>query len=62
MMKQRGNLQFRYNHVNERNEIRGGQCYSIPEILPDRRLRLHESWKWTDTDQSEGKSIIEEIK
>ena len=61
IVRDNGNLEFRYNHVNERNEIRGGQCTSTPETLPDGRLRLHESWKWTDTDQ-EGKSIIEEIK
>ncbi|MEH7253091.1 n-acetylglutamate synthase [Neobacillus niacini] len=57
-----GSLQFRYNHVNARNEIRGGQCSSIPETLPDGRIRLHEKWKWTDHDQSEGESIVEEIK
>lgn len=53
---------FRYNHVNVRKEIRGGQCFSTPETLPDGRIRLHEKWKWIDTDQSEGESIIEEVK
>ncbi|ULT59802.1 n-acetylglutamate synthase [Neobacillus drentensis] len=61
IVKEDGSLQFRYNHVNVRNEIRGGQCYSTPETLPDGRIRLHEKWKWTDTDQSEGESIIEEV-
>ncbi|WP_217270035.1 n-acetylglutamate synthase [Neobacillus endophyticus] len=62
LVKDNSSLQFRYNHVNTRNEIRGGQCYSTPETLPDGRIRLHEKWKWTDTDQSEGESIIEELK
>ncbi|MDP4105261.1 MAG: n-acetylglutamate synthase [Bacillota bacterium] len=62
ILKENGSLQFRYNHVNVRNEIRGGQCFSTPETLPDGRIRLHEKWKWTDTDQSEGESIIEEVK
>ena len=62
IVKDNGSLQFRYNHVNKKNEIRGGQCYSIPESLPDGRIRLYEKWKWTDTDQSEGESIIEEVK
>ncbi|NRD81125.1 n-acetylglutamate synthase [Bacillus sp. BRMEA1] len=62
IVKDNSSLQFRYNHVNTRNEIRGGQCYSTPETLPDGRIRLHEKWKWTDTDQSEGESIIEEVK
>lgn len=57
-----GCLSFRYNHVNTRNEIRGGQCYSTPEILPDGRIRLHEKWKWLDRELTEGKSTIEEVK
>lgn len=56
-----GSLEFRYNHVNVHNELRGGMCKSTPEILADGRIRLHERWKWTDVDQSEGESIIEEI-
>ena len=61
VVKVNGCLKFRYNHVNIKNEIRGGQCYSIPEILTDGRLRLYENWKWLDNDQSEGESIVEEI-
>ncbi|WP_313182516.1 n-acetylglutamate synthase [Sphingobacterium siyangense] len=34
---------------------------STPEILPDGRIRLHEEWRWTNGDQSVGKSTIEEI-
>lgn len=56
-----GSLEFRYNHVNVNNEIRGGMCKSTPELLADGRIRLHEKWKWTDADQSEGESIIEEV-
>lgn len=55
-----GTLQFRYNHVNEKGEIRGGSCFSTPEILTDGRIRLHEKWKWSDIEQTEGHSIIEE--
>ncbi|MEH7305109.1 n-acetylglutamate synthase [Neobacillus drentensis] len=62
IVEENGRLQFRYNHVNKRNEIRGGRCSSTPETLPDGRIRLYERWKWTDTDQSEGESIIEEMK
>lgn len=60
-VKEDGCLQFRYNHVNLRNEIRGGECISTPEILPDGRIRLYERWKWLDADNTEGSSIIEEI-
>ncbi|RFU61060.1 n-acetylglutamate synthase [Peribacillus glennii] len=62
IVQENGSLLFRYNHVNRKNEIRGGQCCSTPTILSDGRLRLHERWKWTDRDQSEGESIIEEVK
>ena len=54
-------LKFRYNHINQKNEIRGGECVSTPEILPDGRIRLYESWKWLDAEATEGKSIIEEV-
>jgi hypothetical protein len=62
IVKENGCLKLRYVHVNIKNEIRGGQCYSIPEILVDGRIRLHENWKWLDHDQSEGESIVEEIR
>ena len=60
-VKEEGCLQFRYNHVNLRNEIRGGECISTPEILPDGRIRLYERWQWLDAENTEGSSIIEEI-
>jgi hypothetical protein len=54
-------LEFRYNHVNSKNEIRGGKCVSTPEILSDGRIRLYENWKWLDAESTEGNSIIEEV-
>ncbi|WP_422661142.1 n-acetylglutamate synthase [Paenibacillus sp. EC2-1] len=56
-----GTLLFNYSHVNRKNEIRGGTCTSRPKILEDGRVRLYEKWKWTDKDQSEGESIVEEL-
>jgi hypothetical protein len=56
-----GSLEFRYNHVNSKDEIRGGTCISTPKILPDGRIRLYEKWKWLDTEATEGSSIIEEV-
>ena len=61
VVKEDGGLEFRYNHVNNKHEIRGGQCISTPEILSDGRIRLHENWKWLDAEATEGHSIIEEI-
>ncbi|MER1987110.1 MAG: n-acetylglutamate synthase [Solibacillus sp.] len=61
LIKENDRLEFRYNHVNTKNEIRGGQCISTPEVLPDGRIRLYEHWKWLDSEATEGNSIIEEI-
>jgi hypothetical protein len=61
IVKEHGILEFRYNHVNNRNEIRGGKCISTPEILPDGRIRLYEEWRWLDAENTEGTSIIEEV-
>lgn len=56
-----GLLDMRYQHLNARGELMTGECRSTPELLPDGRLRLHEKWKWTSGDLSEGESVIEEV-
>lgn len=56
-----GSLDMRYQHVNRDGELMTGRCRSTPEVLPDGRLRLHESWQWTCGDRSEGQSVVEEI-
>ncbi|SDI35890.1 YD repeat-containing protein [Alteribacillus persepolensis] len=56
-----GSLRFRYNHVNISHELRGGECHSIPEILHNGKIRLHENWRWLDKDQTKGISIVEEM-
>jgi hypothetical protein len=56
-----GKIEMRYHQVNDKNELMTGICTSKPEILENGKIRLHESWKWTSGDQSEGQSIIEEI-
>ncbi|MET3699661.1 hypothetical protein SAMN05877753_112134 [Bacillus oleivorans] len=61
IVKEDDSLEFRYNHVNCKNEIRGGKCVSTPEILADGRIRLHERWQWLDAETTEGSSIIEEV-
>ena len=59
VIKEEFGLEFGYNHVNNKHEIREGQCITPSEILSDGRIRLYENWKWLD---SEGHSIIEEIR
>ena len=57
-----GNLEMRYQHLNERGELMTGKCFSTPEILSDGRIRLYEKWQWTSGDLSEGESVVEEIR
>lgn len=57
-----GVLDMRYHHVNAAGELMTGRCRSTPEVLPDGRLRLHESWQWTSGDGSQGESVIEEVR
>jgi len=53
-------LDMRYQHINRKGEIMTGVCTSIPETLPDGRIRLHETWQWTTGDLSSGVSVLEE--
>lgn len=61
LVGEEGELNFCYQQVNDKGEIMTGSCISTPELLPDGKLRLHEKWKWTSGDLSEGESIIQEI-
>ena len=55
-----GTIEMNYHHINQDGNIRTGICESIPEILSNGKIRLHEKWQWTNGDLSSGKSIIEE--
>jgi len=54
-------LDMRYQHINRKRELMTGVCRSTPEILPDGRIRLHETWQWTTGDLASGTSVLEEI-
>ena len=56
-----GSIDMRYHQINTNNELMTGECKSIPEILPNGKIRLHEDWVWTSGDKTHGKSIIEEF-
>ena len=55
-------LDMRYQHINRKGDLMTGVCTSVPEFLPDGRIRLHEKWQWTTGNHSSGESIIEEIR
>ena len=54
-------LDIRYHHLNIMGELMTGTCISVPEVLPNGKIRLYETWKWTSGDESEGASIVEEV-
>ena len=56
-----GILDMVWHYLNRQNEFVGGTCRSEPEILPDGRYRLHESWEVTQGGNFSGKSVIEEL-
>ena len=60
IVDQDGKIEMRYHQVNENGELMTGVCKSIPEILSNGKLRLHENWEWTSGNKSKGQSIIEE--
>lgn len=57
-----GKIEMRYHQINRAGQLMAGKCHSIPEQLPDGRIRLHEKWQWTSGDESYGESVLEEIK
>lgn len=61
LVDKNGKINMSYHQINDQNELMTGICYSTSEVLPNGKIRLHESWQWTSHDQSKGKSIIEEI-
>lgn len=61
LVDKEGNIDMRYHQVNEKGELMTGICHSKPEIKENGKIRLHETWKWTSGDKSNGQSIIEEL-
>ena len=56
-----GEINMRYHQVNTNGNLMTGVCKSIPEIISNGKIRLHEEWQWTSGDKSKGNSIIEEL-
>ena len=61
LVDKNGCLDMRYHQVNDKGALQTGICRSVPEHLPDGRIRLHESWQWTSGDYSKGTSVVEEV-
>ncbi|MNK40580.1 hypothetical protein D3C87_592300 [compost metagenome] len=60
LVDENGNIDMRYHQINDAGTLMTGICNSKPEYLPNGKIRLYETWKWTSGDYSNGESIIEE--
>lgn len=60
LVDREGNIDMRYHQINKNGEIMTGICKSVPELLANGKIRLHETWQWTSGDGSEGTSVVEE--
>ena len=59
-VSENGELDFYYQHINEQKQVRIGKCHSVPCILENGKLELHEEWQWLNGDLSRGSSIVTE--
>ena len=61
LVDENGKINMRYQQVNKTGLLQTGICESTPEVLGSGKIRLHEKWKWTSGDCSQGTSILEEV-
>lgn len=54
-------IEFTYTMVRDDGSIISGWCQSMPEVLPDGRIRLHERWERYGANAATGTSELEEI-
>ena len=60
LVDEAGKLTIRFSHLYIDGRMVSGAGESIPEVLPDGRLKLHETFIFFDDGRS-GQSIVEEI-
>lgn len=56
-----GTLDFAYTMVLDNGAVVSGHCRSTPELLPDGRVLLHETWERYGAHADSGVSLLEEI-
>lgn len=61
LVDENGIIDMRYHQVNAQGELMTGVCRSVPELLSNGKIRLHETWQWTSGDRSAGNSVLDEI-
>jgi hypothetical protein len=61
LVNEKGELDMRYQHINQQQQLMTGTCISTPGSVDNGKIRLQEKWQWTSGDRSIGESVIEEI-
>lgn len=61
LIDEKGSLEMSYHQINSCGQLMTGICKSIPEVMANGKIRLHETWQWTSGDYSAGTSVLEEI-
>jgi hypothetical protein len=56
-----GSIEFNYTMVLADATLLAGHCESTPELLPDGRIRLHETWERYGPQAATGVSQLDEI-
>ena len=61
MLPGHDNVRGEFVAIRRSNDVVAA-TYSQPEVLEDGRLRLHETWRWTNGDRSADETILDEIR
>ncbi|MFT4602364.1 MAG: hypothetical protein ACI857_002550 [Arenicella sp.] len=61
LVNEDGAIEMRYHQVNSEGELKTGKCDSIPEVMPNGKMRLNETWQWLSGAEGSGTSILEEV-
>ena len=61
IVNKEGVIDMRYHQIHNDGSIMTGKCTSVPELMENGKIRLHETWQWTSGDMSSGSSVLEEI-
>ncbi len=56
-----GTIHIHYHQINQKDELKTGVCTSKPETLANGKIRIHEKWRWTTGDKTEGFTTLEEV-
>jgi len=60
-VNEKGSIYMSYHQINLEGELKTGICNSVPVLMPNGKIRLHEAWQWTSGDLSKGTSVLEEV-